>query len=190
MSTGPQREQRAAALRTRRRLSPDFRDSASRQIAEKFLRSRHFFSASRIGCYFAMPDEVATDDILSRAWSASKSIYCPVVDDRAGRLRFVEVARGSTLRRSTFGLLEPTDGEEIDPLDLDVVITPLVAFDSAGSRIGMGGGYYDRTFAALRRRTNWTHPKLTGLAFSCQEVRKIKANPWDIGLWKVITELD
>ncbi len=137
-----------------------------------------------------MPDEVATDDILSRAWSASKHVYCPVVDARARRLRFVEVTRESPLKRSDFGLLEPIDGEEIEPLNLDVVITPLVAFDSAGSRIGMGGGYYDRTFAVLRQRTNWLHPKLTGVAFSCQKVRKIKANPWDIGLWKVITELD
>jgi 5-formyltetrahydrofolate cyclo-ligase len=189
MSARTQREQRAAALIARRRLHPDFRDQASHRIAGAFLRSPLFYSASRIGCYLAMPDEVATDDILIRAWAASKRTFCPVVGARGERLRFIEVARESTLIRSSFGLLEPSDGAEIDPLDLDVVITPLVAFDSFGSRIGMGAGYYDRTFAPLARRQSWVHPKLVGLAFNCQKVRKIKANPWDIPLWKIITEL-
>ena len=70
---------------------------------------------------------------------------------------------------------------------LDVVITPLVAFDEYGHRIGMGGGYFDRTFSFLGNRQSWFHPKLVGLAFACQKVEKIQPNPWDIRLFCTIS---
>ena len=79
-------------------------------------------------------------------------------------------------------------GDEIDPLELDTVVVPMVAFDDAHQRIGMGGGYYDTTFSALRRPRAPRRPKLVGVAFECQKVRKIKANPWDIAVCEVLTE--
>ena len=187
MSARTQRDQRKSALRARRELAERARLNASRRICDSFLRSRFFYSARRIGCYISMPDEVDTSDILARAWLASKEIYCPVVVPGQS-LRFVAVTRESRLERSDFGLLEPVDGDEILPLDLDVVVVPVVAFDETGRRIGMGGGYYDRTFRALANRREWLHPKLVGVAFDCQKVPKIKANPWDIGLHEVLTE--
>jgi 5-formyltetrahydrofolate cyclo-ligase len=187
MSARTQREQRKSALRARRELAEQARLQASRRICHRFLNSRYFYSAQQIGCYISMPDEVDTSDILARAWQASKQIYCPVVV--AGEsLRFVALTRESRLVRSGFGLLEPVNGEEILPLDLDVVVVPVVAFDETGRRIGMGGGYYDRTFRALANRRGWMHPKLVGVAFDCQKVPKIKANPWDIALSAVLTE--
>ncbi len=187
MSARTQSEQRRSALRARRGLEEQVRLRASRRISDIFLHSHHFYSARRIGCYFSTPDEVDTSAILARAWQASKQIYCPVVV--GGRqLRFVAVTRESRLQRSNFGLLEPVEGDEIRPLDLDVVVVPVVAFDGTGRRIGMGGGYYDRTFRALANRREWLHPKLVGVAFDCQKVPKIKANPWDIALSEVLTE--
>ena len=187
MSTASQSEIRRRALIARRDLDVEVRSLASRRIATTFLNSHYFYRAARIGCYISMPDEVATSDMFARAWLASKRIYCPVVASRR-RLRFVEVTRESRLERSKFGLFEPVDGDEILPLELDVVIVPVVAFDGAGHRIGMGGGYYDTTFSALGRCRNSLHPKLVGVAFNCQKVPKIKANPWDIALSDVLTE--
>lgn len=187
MSVPAQHEQRAAALRARRSLDAATRDAASRRIAAHFLRSSLFHAASSIGCFVSMPDEVDTTEILARAWSAGKRIYCPVVARRR-RLRFVEVTRETTLVRRGFGLLEPEAGAEIEPLELDVVVVPLTAFDPYRHRIGMGGGYYDCTFAALRKRRTWLKPKLVGVAFECQKVPKIKANSWDVPLFEVITE--
>jgi 5-formyltetrahydrofolate cyclo-ligase len=82
----------------------------------------------------------------------------------------------------------PISGEEIAARKLDLVLTPLVAFDKNCQRIGMGGGYYDRTFSFLRARQQLLKPKLVGLAFACQQVPEIPANPWDIRLYSVITE--
>ena len=73
--------------------------------------------------------------------------------------------------------------------ELDVVITPLVAFDGEMNRIGMGGGCFDRTFAFLKRRKVYLRPKLIGVAFACQQIEKVNANPWDIRLFQIITDL-
>ena len=73
----------------------------------------------------------------------------------------------------------------IDPEKLDLVITPLVAFDTNNNRIGKGGGYYDRTFA-FRRTTR--KPLLVGVAYELQRLPRIEANTWDIRLDQIITD--
>ena len=187
MSARTQSEQRRSALRARRGLEEQVRLHASRRISDIFLHSHHFYSARRIGCYFSTPEEVDTSAILARAWQASKQIYCPVVV--GGRqLRFVAVARESRLQRRNFGLLEPVEGDEIRPLDLDVVVVPVVAFDGTGRRIGMGGGYYDRAFRFLRHRGGWQRPKLLGVAYELQHVPKLESRAWDVPLWGAVTE--
>ncbi len=134
-----------------------------------------------------MRDEVDTSMIFDRAWRAGKSIYAPVTGRRR-QLSFVAVERKTRLVRSAFGLWEPISGERISPRKLDLVVTPLVAFDAAGHRIGMGSGYYDATFSHLGHRRHWLRTKLVGLAFNCQKIEKIAPNPWDIRLYRVITE--
>jgi len=116
-----------------------------------------------------------------------KQVFAPVLRKKDS-MGFRAFNSDSTLSVNRFGLLEPQDGEHIDPHHLDIVITPLVAFDAAGNRVGMGSGYFDRTFSFLKTRKIWLHPKLIGVAFECQRVKKITPNPWDIGLFRVITE--
>ncbi len=64
---------------------------------------------------------------------------------------------------------------------------PLVGFDQFKNRIGMGGGFYDRTLSFKKRQQNYKNPKLVGLAFDCQEVAKLNAEPWDVPLDAVVT---
>ena len=73
---------------------------------------------------------------------------------------------------------------------IDLVITTLVSFDTNNNRIGMFGGYFDRSFAFLKHKKRWLRPKLIGLAFACQKVEKIETNPWDIRLYSVISDPD
>ena len=89
-----------------------------------------------------------------------------------------------------FGIWEPSNCNAIDASRLDVVVTPLVAFDDHGNRIGMGGGYFDRAFAFLRDRDHWLHPKLIGIAFACQRVEKLSPSPWDIPVFRILSETD
>jgi 5-formyltetrahydrofolate cyclo-ligase len=64
----------------------------------------------------------------------------------------------------------------------------VVAFDARRHRVGMGSGYFDRCFAFLKHNRQWQRPKLIGVAFECQRVEKIVPNPWDVRLYKLVTE--
>lgn len=151
------------------------------------MRAGYFRRSRNIGCYLPSDEEVDTWPIIARAFSMGKRVSAPVLR-KNGSMRFRQLNADTKLLPNQFGLLEPQEGEFVDPHQLDVIITPTVAFDSSGNRIGMGGGYFDRTFAFLRGRKMWLHPKLIGVAFDCQRVGSFAANPWDIGLFRVVTE--
>jgi 5-formyltetrahydrofolate cyclo-ligase len=178
---------RAEALRRRRVKSPSERADASRKICRRFLSSRHFLRSQTIGCFLSAWDEVDTGEIIERSWRAKKRIFAPVMRER-GQMSFCEILPDTLLTRNAFGLWEPPLDSIAQPDELDIVLTPLVAFDSNRNRIGMGSGYFDRAFAYLRTRNHWHQPKLIGLAFDCQKVEKIVPNPWDIRLYDVICE--
>jgi 5-formyltetrahydrofolate cyclo-ligase len=180
-------EQRKQALRARRSLSAAERQIASEKIARQVTHSREFVAASSIGCYLPMQDEVDPYEIIERGWRANKRIFCPVMG-KNGAMVYRRLDRNTTLLRNSFGLWEPVGSECISPRRLDLVITPLVAFDKNRNRIGMGGGYFDRCFSFLRHRRLWIAPKLIGVAFTCQEVANISANPWDIRLYAVYSD--
>ena len=180
-------ELRRTALAARRRMTAADRAAAAGIITGRFLRSADFLGSDCIGAFLSMPDEVATDAILLRAWRAKKRVFVPRTVAKR-RLEFCELRPDTTLRRGPFGIWEPIGGTAIDPPMLDVVVTPLVAYDDYGNRIGMGAGLYDRTFAFLRQRRSWRRPRLIGVAFACQRLEKIPANPWDIPVFRVITE--
>jgi 5-formyltetrahydrofolate cyclo-ligase len=180
---------RTNAMRARRKMHAADRANASRRIADRFLNSRYFLSSKLIACYLATWDEVDTNRIIERAWRAKKRIFAPVIDGR-GEMTFRTLRPETTVIRNRFGIWEPETEFEIHPSDLDVVVTPLVAFDNACNRVGMGGGYFDRHFAFLRSRRSWLRPKLVGLAFDCQKVEEITPNRWDIRLSHVISESD
>lgn len=179
---------RERALLARRSLSVDARDRKSSIIAERIVRSHEFIAAKAIACYLPMHDEVDPTRVIERAWRAKKRIFSPVAGLH-GSMIFRQLRPDTVLERNRLGLWEPVSGLSIAANKLDLVITPLVAFDNAKNRIGMGGGYFDRKFANLRHRKCWLRPKLIGVAFDCQKVEKIEPNPWDIPLYSVITEL-
>ena len=178
---------RDAAKRKRADLQAADRASASRRICDRFLNSRYFLSSHSIACYIASANEVDTAAIIERAWRAKKRVFVPVVHSN-GNMSFCRLRADTNLVRNRFGLWEPENAPAIRSKSLDVVVTPVVAFDRQCNRIGMGGGYFDRTFAYLHNRKFWHRPKLVGLAFDCQEVEKISPNPWDIPLSCVLTE--
>ncbi len=116
-----------------------------------------------------------------------KRIFAPVIE-KTLKMRFREINAATTLRKNNFGLIEPKNGSFAHPRALDVVIAPVVAFDSRNNRVGMGGGYFDRTFSFLRHRKTYFRPKLIGVAFDCQKTDEIPPNPWDIRLFSVVTQ--
>ena len=167
-------------------MDDDVRANTSHLITEQLVRCHEFHAARSIACYLPMHDEVDPRQVIVRAWRANKRVFCPVVTGN-GEMIFRILQADSLLDRGPFGIWEPVTGATINPCDLDLVVTPLVAFDDQRHRIGMGGGYYDRCFAFLRHRRHWLRPKLFGVAFDCQKIEKIPPNPWDIRLYRVIS---
>lgn len=106
------------------------------------------------------------------------------------RLWFSEYRSGDRLIHNRYGIIEP-DIRRRKPVaawGLDLVLVPLVAFDKTGNRIGMGGGFYDRTFAYLISGNTWYKPKLIGVAHELQQLNSIQPNPWDVPLDGIVTE--
>ncbi|RZV36028.1 MAG: 5-formyltetrahydrofolate cyclo-ligase [Chromatiales bacterium] len=178
---------RRNALQARRAMGVDERARASLAICNQVKASREFYASTLVGCYLPMFDEVDTREIIATAWRANKRVFVPVLRNQS-QMVFCEIREDTELAKNDFGIWEPTRGFLMPPRNLDVVITPTVAFDKKAHRIGMGGGYFDRAFAFLRHRTQWIRPKLLGVAFRCQEVEKITPNPWDIRLYRVVSD--
>lgn len=163
------------------------REVASSVIAEKIVSSTWFRRTQYLACYLPSADEVSTWEVISRAWRMKKRVFAPVCEINL-RMQFREVSPDTDLRLNRYGIFEPVNGETVTARMLDAVVTPVVAFDRYNHRVGMGGGYFDRTFSFLRHRNAWLHPKLVGVAFACQQVAEITPNPWDIPLFAVVTE--
>ena len=92
------------------------------------------------------------------------------------------------MKPNRYGIPEPMDTQPRSARQLDLLLIPLVGFDSAGHRLGMGGGYYDATLAFLRHRRHWRKPRLLGVAYECQKVEALPHDPWDMPLDAVLTE--
>jgi 5-formyltetrahydrofolate cyclo-ligase len=178
---------RETGRQARRDIDDSDRAKFSSHICRRFLRTALFLRSKSIACYLATSDEVDTSMIIERAWKANKRVFVPLIENHT-HMRFVEITRNTRLERNQFGIWEPNSGPDISPEKLDVVVTPLVVFDQSRNRIGSGGGYYDRCFSFLKQNRKWQRPKLTGVAFDCQEIEKISPNPWDIRLYRVFTE--
>ena len=150
--------------------------------------AKAFLRAGRFAAYLPHGGEVDLRPLLERAWRDGRESYLPVVG--RGRLRFLPYAPGTPLRRNRYGIAEPDLPArwQVRAQALDLILVPLVAYDPQGNRLGMGGGYYDRTFAFLHRR-RWRRPLLVGAAFAFQRVPALHANPWDVPLDGVATEL-
>ena len=160
-------------------------------VCEFIIKQNFYLNSSRLAIYLPVDGEISSLALVEHARRHDKKIYLPVLSPIAGHgLWFVEWTTDTIFRPNRFGIPEPKySSKEIIPANnLDLVITPLVAFDPHCHRIGMGGGYYDRTFGFLLARQYWIKPKLIGIAHEIQKIQQIMPEVWDVPLQGVITE--
>ena len=175
----------------RRALDYDTRQSAADLFAWHFARSKIYRNSRRLACYISNDGELDLMPLIQRAWRDKKQVYLPVLHaPYVDRLSFALYTRNTALDSNRFGIDEPATAanRRVAPIRLDLVLTPLVAFDKQGNRIGMGGGFYDRSFGFLRQRKHWHKPTLIGCAYQFQELPEIANNYWDVPLNGVATE--
>ncbi|KEZ77368.1 5-formyltetrahydrofolate cyclo-ligase [Salinisphaera hydrothermalis] len=177
-------DQRKTALSARKKLSAADRRQASLQASRRLARLPAVRRARRIGLYWPLASEIDPRPLVSLLGSSPPTVCYPrVVGDI---LRFVPARPASRWRRSALGVREPS-GWSYPVNALDVLIMPLAGFDAAAHRIGLGGGFYDRTLAPVRTRP-YTSPTRIGLAFECQRLDTIEPQLWDVDLAAVVTE--
>jgi 5-formyltetrahydrofolate cyclo-ligase len=182
---------RRSLRQARRALSPRIQLSNSLALAERLRSSPIFLRARRIGAYVASDGEIDPLPLLDVARATGKRCYLPVLHPFAGpSLWFCEWRAGDPLVPNRYAIPEP-DPKSRPPhpaWSLDLLLVPLVGFDARGNRLGMGGGFYDRTLAYLNHRTRWHRPRVLGLAHELQRVDALPTNAWDIPLDGVVTE--
>lgn len=175
----------------RRALSPHERQQCAEDCARHLLNHPAFRNARRIAAYLPADGELGTAPLIERAWAMGKRVYLPVLLPQGeNRLWFARYTPETRLVHNRFGIPEPERAAHmrIAPHALDLVLTPLVAFDAHGHRLGMGGGFYDRSFAYLLRHTRWLRPRLIGLAYEFQRQARLPAQVWDVPLHAVATD--
>lgn len=170
-------------LRARRRaVSPERRRAAATAAAGRADSLPSWRTAASVACYLATPEEFDCGPLLAAAWRANKQTFLPAMG--AGRhLVFRRYTRGDALQARRYGIRQPADTAPIiDAAALDILFLPLVGWNAWGARLGMGGGYYDRTLAQGRPGI------LVGLGYDCQEYSNLTLEAWDVPVDYVLTE--
>ena len=140
---------------------------------------------SRVAGYLAFQGEIDVSPVMDALRTNHITTYVPMLDGQT--LQFAPWSDKTPFTPNRFGIVEPDVPRHlwITANQLDVVLVPLVAFDNTGNRMGMGGGFYDRTFA--HRRKNPGPPWLIGVGHEFQRVKSVHAQWWDVALDKVLT---
>lgn len=150
-----------------------------------------FRNSRRIASYVPTDGEIDTDPIVERALQLGKRCYLPVLSRiNHDRLWFAPRTTNTDYVLNRYGILEPLVASRllVRAQDLDLILLPLVGFDEHGNRLGMGGGFYDRSLEFLTRRHRWRKPRLIGLAFDSQKVDTLPQESWDVPLDAVVTD--
>lgn len=190
-STEERQRLRKSMRRLRNSLSPQQQAYAANKLCLQLSKNHAIRSAQTIATYLPNDGEISTLPFIQWAQSMGKTILLPVLHPiKKGQLWFVEYQPDCKLKTNRYGIVEPDPRfNQIKPVwAIDTVLLPLVAFDRFGGRLGMGGGYYDRTFANRQKVQPFHKPRLIGLAHQLQEVEQLSIASWDIPLSAIATD--
>ncbi|WP_253400455.1 MULTISPECIES: 5-formyltetrahydrofolate cyclo-ligase [Pseudomonas] len=175
----------------RRALTPSEQRKAAQGVYRQLAQHPLFRRAKHISLYLPTDGEIDPRLLLRAAQRRGKATYLPVLSAwPRTKMAFQRVRPGEKLLPNRFRILEPRTNvrRQRKVWALDLVLLPLVGFDDAGGRLGMGGGFYDRSLAYLARRQHWRKPTLLGLAHECQKVERLVQASWDVPLAGTVTD--
>jgi 5-formyltetrahydrofolate cyclo-ligase len=180
----------SAAKASARKSARNARDAARSQspgaarlaAAEALAVAAPLKSLGRVAGYLPIGSELDPRPLILALHGLGVPLCMPVVVAPDAPLVFRPWSPGTATARSAFGIDEPAAGEAVRP---DFLLVPLLAFDGRGHRLGYGGGYYDRTLAALRAGGD---VRAVGYAYAAQQVERVPSGGTDAGLDAIITE--
>ena len=171
--------------KTRANLTALQQQQAEDSITQQALALIEARNAQHIALYVSFDGEISTEKLIKTLWAQDKHVYLPVLHPfNPNHLLFLRYLPDTPMLKNKFGIWEPKlNVQNVLPLDeLDILFTPLVAFDKQGNRLGMGGGFYDRTLQ------NWQNSSFirVGLAHQCQQVEQLPTEAWDVPLHQIL----
>ena len=169
------------ALPDRRRAILD------RQLCAQVVRFLAERDGHRVSAFWPFRGEPDLTPALKVLHESGREIFLPVLE--GPDMRFGRWRPDGPMQPNRHGIPEPSVGRISSPEALDWVLTPMLAFAGNGTRLGMGGGFYDRAFAFSLRSSEKRKPVLVGVAYSLQEATSLPADRWDVPLGFIITDL-
>nr|WP_315065221.1 5-formyltetrahydrofolate cyclo-ligase [uncultured Haemophilus sp.] len=171
--------------KTRANLTALQQQQAEDSITQQALALIEERNAQHIALYVSFDGEISTDKLIKTLWAQDKHVYLPVLHPfNPNHLLFLRYLPDTPMLKNKFSIWEPRlNVQNVLPLDeLDILFTPLVAFDKQGNRLGMGGGFYDRTLQ------HWHKSSFipVGLAHQCQQVEQLPTEVWDVPLHQIL----
>lgn len=179
-------EVRKEINRRLRDQDPSLRDERSLKIQKKLLSSEEFRLAGTVMTYVAMPTEVDTMYLIEEALRQGKKVIVPYIkQDQEKTMVLAELRTIEELEEGPYGILQPKNEpeSEIDLKEIDLIVTPAIAYDANNMRLGRGKGYYDRFLSGTGLSAS-----SIGVAFSFQVVDSLPHGPHDRPVFKVITD--
>ncbi|MCP1442775.1 5-formyltetrahydrofolate cyclo-ligase [Pseudomonas sp. GGS8] len=187
----PRPQLRRMLRKARRALTPCQQREAARGLYKQLAQHPLFRRAKHISLYLPTDGEIDPRLLMRAAQRRGKATYLPVLSAwPRTKMVFQRIRPGEKFRPNRFRIPEPRHNlaRQRKVWALDLVLLPLVGFDDVGGRLGMGGGFYDRSLAYLARRKNWRKPTLLGLAHECQKVQRLAQASWDVPLQGTVTD--
>jgi len=155
--------------------------AAAAAAAAHFFREIALAPTDMVAAFWPIRDEIDVKPLLTRLMDSGQPVCLPVVVGKDRPLEWRQWREGAALAPAGFGTLAP---DALAPVVVpDVIVMPMLGFDAQGTRLGYGGGHYDRTLQAIAKR-----PRLIGFAFSVQAFDFIPREPHDVPLDAVVTE--
>jgi len=189
VSSIPDRSAQRQSLRAQRAgLNARERMAAADALAKSLEQLPEFLVDARIAGYWAVGGEMPLHAAYASLRSREQNYFLPLLAE-GGLLRFAAWQPGAPLRHNRYGIPEPDVAQAgLAARELDLVLLPLLGFDRNGNRLGMGAGYYDRSFAFLRDAQRPARPVLVGIGYHFQELAEIAPQAWDIRLDFIATD--
>ena len=172
----------------RKRLSKEQQAAAAAALSSLITAQEFYQTATKIAFYLAVDGEIDPQPLLSKALAEGKTCFLPIAGQHDEQLlSFAPYDSATELMENQWGIAEPhAPAIEVSPTSFDLVLVPLVAFDRECYRLGMGKGFYDRTFS-FKIFNRSSQPLLIGLAYECQLTEGLPNESWDVSLDAVVT---
>ena len=182
---------RARLKSERKKITTELQFMHAQNMSTKLINTPLFMNSEHIGFYFANSAlaEIDTRFILTKALTVKKRCYMPVLNENnTYTLSFAKIQAQSDYMKNKYNILEPISTNFIVPEELDLVLVPLLGYDKNKNRLGMGAGYYDKTFAFKKK--GQLKPILVGIAYSMQLCGQVPTEKHDLALDFIVNELE